>query len=96
VLGQPLGLRATTETTSAVLSTSDLRLWCAAARLSDGRRGEEAEMVAKRVRRQVPRIDKKHCLICGKPAKELYCDVCGQDHVERTRAKVLKSHQPGW
>ena len=44
----------------------------------------------------LPRLGRRHCAECGKPAKQHYCDECGQKHIERTRGEVLKSHQHGW
>jgi hypothetical protein len=44
----------------------------------------------------LPRLRRRHCVDCGKPAKQLYCDTCGHKHVERMRSETLKSHQHGW
>ena len=39
------------------------------------------------------RFRRTRCADCGKPAKDVYCDVCGQQHIERMRAVTLRSHQ---
>lgn len=42
------------------------------------------------------RFRRTRCADCGKPAKDFYCDVCGQQHIERMREVTLRSHQHGW
>ena len=46
--------------------------------------------------RFLARFRRTRCAECGKPAKDLYCDVCGQQHLERMRDVTLRSHQHSW
>ena len=51
---------------------------------------EEADMRKTMRGLHLPRLGRRHCAECGKPSKELYCDVCGQELLRRHRDEALK------
>ena len=52
--------------------------------------GREAALPASLVQRVTAPFRRKRCPECGHKVRETFCDVCGYDLVEQTRAKLLR------